>query len=184
MINYVWGLKQLWLQVNGHAWFHLLGLHRPVRKGNTRKIQNENMSPPGIEPATLWFPAPHLDRLAIQTVDYLFFFKLLQYSEVTGNAWASPNTLQCRFCLKFCCNTYINIDVCETLMPPSPTWPLTLNLQINRDHLLIKDYLPTKFEASGAKPSWVISCTRLRATDIPTDRQVQRNMPLLFQRGA
>ena len=37
-------------------------------------------------------------------------------------------------------------------------WPTHLN--INRGHLLIKDYLPTKFEASGAKRSWVISCTR------------------------
>ena len=34
------------------------------------------------------------------------------------------------------------------------------DLNINRDHLLTKDYLPTKFEASGAKRSWVISCTR------------------------
>ena len=47
------------------------------------------------------------------------------------------------------------------------TWPLTLtfdlwptDLNINRGHLLIKDYLPTKFEASGAKHCWVISCTR------------------------
>ena len=39
-------------------------------------------------------------------------------------------------------------------------WPTDLN--INRGHLLIKDYLPTKFEASGAKRSWVISCTRWR----------------------
>ena len=45
-------------------------------------------------------------------------------------------------------------------------WPT--DLKINRDHLLTKDYLPTKFEASGAKRYWVISCTRLRATDIPT----------------
>ena len=30
---------------------------------------------------------------------------------------------------------------------------LPTDLNINRDHLLIKDYLPTKFEASGAKPS-------------------------------
>ena len=30
-------------------------------------------------------------------------------------------------------------------------WPTDLN--INRGHLLIKDYLPTKFEASGAKHS-------------------------------
>ena len=37
-------------------------------------------------------------------------------------------------------------------------WPTDLN--INRHHLLIKDYLPTKFEASGAKRSWVIRCTR------------------------
>ena len=37
-------------------------------------------------------------------------------------------------------------------------WPTDLN--INRGHLLIKDYLPTKFEASGAKRSWIISCTR------------------------
>ena len=27
------------------------------------------------------------------------------------------------------------------------------DLNINRDYLLIKDYLPTKFEASGAKHS-------------------------------
>ena len=37
-------------------------------------------------------------------------------------------------------------------------WPTDLN--INRCHLLIQDYLPTKFEASGAKRFWVISCTR------------------------
>ena len=37
-------------------------------------------------------------------------------------------------------------------------WPTDLN--INRDHLLIKDFLPTKFEAFEAKRSWVISCTR------------------------
>ena len=42
MINRVWGLKQLWLQVNGHAWFHLQRLCWPVREGNKRKIQNEN----------------------------------------------------------------------------------------------------------------------------------------------
>ena len=39
-------------------------------------------------------------------------------------------------------------------------WPTDLN--INRGHLLIKDYLSTKFEASGTKRSWVISCTRWR----------------------
>ena len=55
-------------------------------------------------------------------------------------------------------------------MPPFPNirrvgltfdlhlWPTDLN--VNRDHLLIKDYLPTKFEACGAKRCWVICCTR------------------------
>ena len=33
MINRIWGLKQLWLQVNGHAWFHLQRLRWPVRNG-------------------------------------------------------------------------------------------------------------------------------------------------------
>ena len=64
-------------------------------------------------------------------------------------------------------------------------WPTDLN--INRDHLLLYDYLPTKIEDPGAKRSWVISCTRLRETDRPTDRQadghVQSNMPLFLQRG-
>ena len=51
-------------------------------------------------------------------------------------------------------------------------WPT--DLKINRDHLLTKDYLPTKFEAHGAKRYWVISCTRLRDTDIPTYRPTDR----------
>ena len=37
-------------------------------------------------------------------------------------------------------------------------WPNDLN--INRGQVLIKDNLPTKFEASGAKRFRVISCTR------------------------
>ena len=42
-------------------------------------------------------------------------------------------------------------------------WPTDLN--IDRGHLLNKDYIPTKFEASGAKHSWVISCTRWSKVD-------------------
>ena len=64
----------------------------------------------------------------------------------------------------------VNINVCKTLMPPFPNiwtigftvdldlWPTDLN--INRGHLLIKDYLPTNFEGSGAKRSRVIRRTR------------------------
>ena len=43
MFNCGSGLKQLRLQVNGHAWFHLQGFRRPVRKGNKRTIHNENI---------------------------------------------------------------------------------------------------------------------------------------------
>ena len=62
------------------------------------------------------------------------------------------------------------IDVCETLMPPFSsisrlglTFDLDLSsteLNIDKGHLLNKNYLPTKFEVSGAKRSWVITCTR------------------------
>ena len=45
------------------------------------------MYPPGFEPEILGFLAGHLVHLAIVTVDYMSF-KLLKYSEVTGNAWS------------------------------------------------------------------------------------------------
>ena len=63
------------------------------------------MSRLGIEPAALSFLAGHLDRLAIETVDYLCF-KLLQYSEVTGNAWGVSKHVarQLINALKFKCN--------------------------------------------------------------------------------
>ena len=37
MINRIWSLKPLWLQVNGHAWFHLHELRWPVRNGEGAK---------------------------------------------------------------------------------------------------------------------------------------------------
>ena len=37
MINHIWGLKQLLLQVKGHAWFHLQWLRWPVRNGEGAK---------------------------------------------------------------------------------------------------------------------------------------------------
>ena len=51
MINRIWGLKQLWLQVNGHAWFHLQRLRWPVRNGEGAKNSKwKYMSPAGFEP--------------------------------------------------------------------------------------------------------------------------------------
>ena len=51
MINHIWDLKQLWLQVNGHAWFHLQRLRWPVRNGEGAKNSKwKYMSPAGFEP--------------------------------------------------------------------------------------------------------------------------------------
>ena len=51
MINHIWGLKQLWLQVNGHAWFHLQRLRWPVRNREGAKNSKwKYMSPAGFEP--------------------------------------------------------------------------------------------------------------------------------------
>ena len=55
MINHILDLKQLWLQVNGHAWFHLHGIHLPVRKGaeEAKNLKWKYMSPAGFEPTPL-----------------------------------------------------------------------------------------------------------------------------------
>ena len=52
MINRIWGIKQLWLQVNGHAWFHLHGIHLPVRNGaeGAKNSKWKYLSPAGFEP--------------------------------------------------------------------------------------------------------------------------------------
>ena len=102
--------------------------------------------------------------------------------------------------------TKLKLDVCETQIPPSPTyekigltfdldlsptdlkllwqtildlpvtqgvgdqhdlWPWPTDLNINRDHLLLIDYLPSKFEVYGTKRSWVINCTRCGLTTWP-----------------
>ena len=60
--------------------------------------------------------------------------------------------------LKLLGQSVVELSVAQGLEYWHDLWPT--NLTINRDHLLIKDYLPTKFEASGAKRCWVIRCTR------------------------
>ena len=50
MINRILSLKQLWLLVNSHAWFHLHGLRWPVRNGEGAKNSKWNyMFPAGFE---------------------------------------------------------------------------------------------------------------------------------------
>ena len=60
--------------------------------------------------------------------------------------------------LKLLGQSVLELSVAQGEVNWHDLWPT--DLKINRDHLLTKDYLPTKFEASGAKHSWVISCTR------------------------
>ena len=89
--------------------------------------------------------------------------------------------------LKLLGQSVLELSVAQGEVNWHDLWLWPTDLKINRDHLLIKDYLPTKFEACGAKRYWVISCTRLRANGIPTDRhtdrQVQSNMPSFFKGG-
>ena len=70
--------------------------------------------------------------------------------------------------LKLLGQSVLELSVAQGEVNWHDLWPT--DLKINRDHLLTRDYLPTKFEVSGAKRYWVISCTRLRDTDIPTYR--------------
>ena len=62
--------------------------------------------------------------------------------------------------LKLLGQSVLELSVAQGEVNWHDLWPT--NLKINKDHLLTKDYLPNKFEASGAKRSWVISCTRWR----------------------
>ena len=61
--------------------------------------------------------------------------------------------------LKLLGQSVLELSVAQGEVDWHDLWPWPLDLNINRGHLLIKDYLPTKFEASWAKRSWVISCT-------------------------
>ena len=63
--------------------------------------------------------------------------------------------------LKLLRQNILELSVAQSEVNWHDLWPWPSDLNIKRGHLLIKDYLPTKFEASGAKRFWVISCTRL-----------------------
>ena len=64
LINHIWGLKQLWLQANGHAWFHLQRLRWPIRIGEGAKNSKwKYMSPAGFEPTLRQSTTGKLQRL-------------------------------------------------------------------------------------------------------------------------
>ena len=63
MINHIWGLKQLWLQVNGHAWFHLQRLRWPIRNGEGAKNSKWKYVSSGIRTHTRQSSTGMLQRL-------------------------------------------------------------------------------------------------------------------------
>ena len=73
MINRIWILKQLWLQVNGHAWFHLHGLRWPVRNGEGAKK----------------FKMKIYDRIPLETYIFILKFSLPPRSEQVNGAVAN-----------------------------------------------------------------------------------------------
>ena len=71
MINCIWGLKQLWLQVNCHALFHLHGIQWAVR--NRLRLKNSKwkyMSPAGFR-EIVYTCSPMAKQLCHGTSKYL-----------------------------------------------------------------------------------------------------------------
>ena len=60
--------------------------------------------------------------------------------------------------LKVLRQSLLELSLAQGMGNQHDLWPT--DRKINRDHLLIIDYLPTKFEASRRKHCWVISCRR------------------------
>ena len=67
--------------------------------------------------------------------------------------------------LKLLWQSVVELSIAQGLGNWHDLWPT--DLTINKNHLLIKNYLPTKFEASGAKRCWVIRCTRFERLTWP-----------------
>ena len=76
----------------------------------------------------------------------------------------------------------VELSVAQGMWDWLDLWPTDRN--IYRDHLLIKDYLTTKFEASGGKALLSYQLHKVKGYQHP-DRHVQSNfMPLFLLRGA
>ena len=88
--------------------------------------------------------------------------------------WRHDNWKQSASACEHWCHVSCDIPYWKTMTFDFDLWPT--DLIINRDYQLIKGYPPTKFEVSGAKHSWVIGCTRLRETDISTDRHTDQQV--------
>ena len=89
--------------------------------------------------------------------------------------------------LKLLGQSVLELSVAQGIGDQHDLWPSDLN--IDRDHLLIMDYLPTKFEVNEARGCWIIGCTSCfffgggGATDGPTTCAKQY-APYFFRRGA
>ena len=134
--------------------------------GRERKIKNENID----VCKTQMPPFPNIWTIGL-TFDLLTWVAI-GISNSTGTIYLQS--------LKLVGQSVLELSVAQCVGDWHDLWPTDLN--INRGHLLIKDYLRTKFEASGTKRSWVISCTKLRDTDIPTD-MCNAICPFFFEGG-
>ena len=97
--------KQHVLQLNGHAWFHLQGLRRAVRK----EKQVKNMSPASFKPATFCTKAGALDRSTTPTgvKNCLKSYKIIAYTETKKFS----NSLQIRIFI-----TEIHVEITTNLI--------------------------------------------------------------------
>ena len=85
MINHIWGLKQLWLQVNWHAWFHLHWLRWPVRNGEGAKNSKwKCMSPAGFEPTPRQSTTGKSERLRPLGHEGLMVISALMSNRIMG----------------------------------------------------------------------------------------------------
>ena len=98
MINRIWGLKQLKLQVNGHAWFHLQRLRWPVGNGEeAKKFKMKIYVSSGIRTHTA-SPRQESQRLrplgheCLMVVSCLMSYRIMGYNFLKPVTWQHVST--------------------------------------------------------------------------------------------
>ena len=89
MNNYIWGLKQHILQINGHVWYHLQGLRRTTRNEKGAKTSKlKYMSPAGFEQTPgipqirpLIYCPRQLGHAGYTMIYDLMFYKIIGYKQ-------------------------------------------------------------------------------------------------------
>ena len=98
MINCIWGLKQLWLEVNGHAWFHLQRLRWPVRNGERAKNSKWKFVSSGIRTHTRQSTTGKSQRLrplgheGLMVISGLMSYGIMGYNFKNTVTWRHVST--------------------------------------------------------------------------------------------